>query len=237
MNPLELTPEKAIEVIKAKGYPLFDNGSLNICGIRCTHSITDEWDDFMFDLWKEGDGWKIVVMRATTKPGRAVFNNLPVINKIRGTALLKEGNYPGMWYLREKGHYGHDALMQKTLDIDIHRIDSMNYNLETTILQNGKELNINNGIDNHSVWNCPEDYLYDKVANWGEGCQVIARQTKFKEHFERCKKDVQFFGNSFSYKLFNLKDFETIVTEMPLAKEEVKATPVVKAKTTKSNIA
>lgn len=211
MDLEKITPEQIVEIYKLKGYKLFEDDSkdmnLNLIGIRCVNEITDLWDDILCDLWKFNGEWNLKIRKGTTKPGKYVFNHLPVVAGVKGTFLLKEGQYPSMWSFKEKGHFNHDALMQKSLDITGYRITEMKYDLSTAPEQNGKEVGIDFGIDNHSVWNAPLDYIFPVVGNWGEGCQVTAKQNDHQEHLERVKIAIENWGNSFAYTLLNITDF------------------------------
>ena len=199
-----ITIQNLLAAYAKKGYKLYDDGSINIIGVRCTNEITDLWDDVICDLWKENGEWKLEVMEATTKPGAWQFDthNFPNVGGVIGSALVKEGQYHSVWHYVAKGHFGHDALMQLN-PITIYRIQSKQYANSKMIEQNGMF-----GIDNHSVWNCPDNYIFPTVHNWSEGCQVIANPNEHEAHIGRIQNNVIAYGNAFSYTLFNIADLQ-----------------------------
>jgi hypothetical protein len=199
-----ITTENLLAAYEKKGYKLYSDGSLNIIGVRCTNEITDLWDDVICDMWMENGQWKLEIMQATTKPGAWQFDthNFPNVNGVVGSALVKEGQYHSVWHYVPNGHFNHDALMQFN-PITIDRIQSKQYTNSKMIEQTGMF-----GIDNHSVWNAPLDYVYPTVHNWSEGCCVIAKQSDMLAHVGRIENNVVAYGNSFSYTLFNIADLQ-----------------------------
>ena len=208
----QITIAALLAAYAKKGYKLYDDGSINIIGVRCTNEITDKWDDYLCDLWKENGEWKLEVMQATTKPGAYPFatGKFASYRGVIGAALVKEGQYHGVWTYMAKGHFGHDALKQKG-SFDLYRIKERKYDLSKAVLQTncGPEC----GIEQHSVWNTENtaeklEYVYPSVWNWAIGCQVIAKQTEMEEHGGRIQNNIIAYGNSFSYTLFNIADLE-----------------------------
>jgi hypothetical protein len=210
MDINSITPDIIVQAFNNCGFKLYDDGSSNIYAIRVTNEITDKFDDFEGNIWKEDDGWKGYVFMATTKPGAYQFDNndFPTVKGVTGSALIARGQHHGVWEYVQNGHDGHSALLQVG-DFTIYRITTKQYDLSTAPQMTGGGATDTERwwIDNHPVWNCPNDYVYPNISNWSFGCVVGAKPCDFNGiHIPRVMQDIPTFGNKFTLSMFDLID-------------------------------
>lgn len=115
---MTLTYRKVKRIMEEKGYAFFTNpDSINIIGVRNNES-TNEFSDYLCVLWIDSATGreKIMVMPATTKPGRHWLLS-PLHRK--GTAILVEGQYRGAYKVgthnRSRPSRSYEALEQKAI--------------------------------------------------------------------------------------------------------------------------
>jgi hypothetical protein len=192
------TPEEIIATMKKKGYTLFKNGSANLIGIRTNNSKPNSFDDFLFDIRLDGDTIiEAKVYHITTDPGLPYL--LKPINS-SGTAILKPGQYLGMWAIGlHRGKY--EALVQVkpcTVLRDTDKDSTLDF--DTKKEEKGLfGINCHRGVENQ---------LTTVVGPHSAGCQVHADGRRFvKEFMVDMKADAKKYGNSFTYTLLEEKDF------------------------------
>ena len=116
-----------------------------------------------------------------------------------GTALLKEGQYRGMYELGT--HKGYRALRQKGPASVIRDFDrDARFDFES-----GREETGVFGINLHRASRYRESLNVDK---WSAGCQVLCDPLQFNYLMEVCEKGKAAFGNSFTYTLLHQRDFD-----------------------------
>ena len=188
-------------IYNKKNYSFFINGNynLNIFGIRDTTGSVNKFDDLIGLAYKKDNEPVVKLYNATTDPGLYYLNN-PM--RVEGTAILKEGQYKGAFKIGlHKGSY--TALIQnKALPLyrDRNKDNKLDFD-ESTITTEMAGINIHRATStagNKSV----------QVDKWSAGCQVIAAFDDFKEFMEIVNKSSSLYGSTFTYTLFNRKDFE-----------------------------
>jgi hypothetical protein len=135
---------------------------LNLVGVRATPGLVDSFDDMFYVAYIDALGYKRVFSHPiTTDPGRHYLEN-PI--NVKGCAILKPGQYLGMW---KRGlHQGrYKALVQVkpvTVYRDYNRDGEMNFDyvLEDTGLF---------GINYHYA---SAHTIMTSVKNASAGCQV-----------------------------------------------------------------
>lgn len=198
---MNITPEKIAKVYNRKGYDLFEDDSknynLNLIGIRTKSQIPNSFDDWFLVLWKF-HGWNILKFKATTDPGlywlRTPINDL-------GTAVVKEGRYPGLWKVGL--HKGYKALQQKapvTVIRDFNKDNHLDFD-------GGREETGIFGINGHRASELNESIVVNK---WSAGCQVIANPWDFDILMMLADHGAKVWGNSFTYVLLHERDFDNI---------------------------
>ncbi len=194
----QLTINELITTMKNKGYKVaekdFKPYNLNIIGVRSSDHTPNIFNDMIFWLYKYRGGWAMKQASITTDPGLFYLEN--PCNK-NGTAILKPGQYPGVWEIGlHQGKY--EALVQRgnfTVIRDFNRDGELDYN-------SGREETGMFGINFHHAGT---DSV--QVDNWSAGCQVFKRLEDFNNFMTDCRKARDNWGNSFSYTLLKESDF------------------------------
>ncbi len=184
-----------------KGYRIYHHlekpFDVNIVGVRSNSLIPYTFDDWITLFYMMHGQWIFNVFLATTDPG--LFYLGKPENPL-GTAILKEGQYPGMFALGK--HRGYKALVQKspvTVIRDFNRNDQLD-------LSSGLEDTGIFGINLHRASLLGNSINVDK---WSAGCQVICDPFQFHHLLNACEKGANIFGNSFTYTLLHQNDFES----------------------------
>jgi hypothetical protein len=191
--------DQILEIYRKKGYRIPTNDSkpynLILTGVRSKRPVANTFCDRFFCSWMYRGGKAFSQYQITTDPGTYYLKNPCNVN---GTALLKPGQYPGVWQVGL--HKGYEALVQVgdfTVIRDFNRDDKFDFN-------SGREETGNSfGIDCHHAG---EDSL--TVDKWSAGCQVFARLADFNRFMEICRKARDIWENSFTYTLLEESDFD-----------------------------
>jgi hypothetical protein len=197
-----ITFDKVYGALKRKGYKIFEQDSkpynLNIIGIRSNNRKPNSFDDWIVAMWKYKGNWSFYLFEATTDPGLFWLQN-PMNPK--GTAIVKEGQYPGSHKLG-KHNDQYKALQQCgniTVIRDYNRDGSLDYQSDRLDTGNDFCINIHRArLNGKSV-------LVDK---WSAGCQVFADSFQFDQFIKMCDQAVVNWGNSFTYTLINELDLQ-----------------------------
>lgn len=194
----DFTIQEILYAMCSKGYRIFDRDdqpyNLNLIGIRAATPVPNKFDDRLFVVWRRQGKWYDKMFSITTDPGTYWLKN-PMM--VQGTAILKEGQYPGMWALGK--HSGYDALVQVgpcTVIRDINRDNRLDYD--------GHEETGLFGINCHRATAYGTSKQVDK---WSAGCQVFADSSDFAVFMSLVKEAAKVWGNRFSYTLLNERDF------------------------------
>lgn len=187
-------------VMKRKKYTIFEEDSkqynLNLVGIRSNNITPGKFDDVLYVFWRYKGKWFEKHYKITTDPGLHYLKK--PLNPL-GTAILKPGQYKGMWAIgMHRGKY--KALVQVkdvTVIRDGNKDNKLDFNAKKE--QTGKF-----GINLHRAL---EDVETSNVGAHSAGCQVFANPDDFDEVIELCEKARDNFGNSFTYTLLEERDF------------------------------
>lgn len=193
------TSKEIVDVMRKKGYSLFPNGSVNIIGIRNNSSTPNSFDDSLYVLRYLKSEWTALHYAVTTDPGSTTLIK-PINNK--GTAIVKPGQYPGMWAVGlHKGKY--PALVQIgncTVIRDNNRDNRLDFNSPI------EETGDNFGINCHKA---ASGIISKFVNSYSAGCIVHADANRFDNEFmPLMKKDAKKYGNRFTFTLLEEKDFD-----------------------------
>lgn len=185
------------KIFANKGYAFFTKGAynLNIIGVRHKGAkVTNHFDDYLVVIYNT-DKEKNVrrVFQCTTLPGKKAMEH-PMT--IKGTAILKEGQYRGAYKVAyHKGKY--KALCQKK-PLIVYRDNNKDkvYDLSPLSIDKGIfGINIHKAGDNSTL-----------VDGWSYGCQVLAKSLDFSTLMRLVDKSARIYGNSFTYTLINEED-------------------------------
>ncbi len=185
--------------MKEKGYVVFEDEArgydLNLVGIRTSDMTANTFNDQLIVMYRAHGQWLLFRFPATTDPG-AYYRLHPA--NVRGTAILKPGQYRGAYELGK--HKGYAALRQKkplTVYRDADRDDVLKTN----------EGSLETGMFGINIHRAGATATSRKVDRWSAGCQVVADPVHFRFLLELCKKSSEIYGNSFTYTLLTETDF------------------------------
>jgi hypothetical protein len=165
---MKTTPsvDHVIKTLTKLNYKVFDNDTkpynVNIVGIRSADTTPNVFNDWQYIFWKYKGSWESMKFECTTDPGLYYLKN--PLSEL-GTAILKPGQWRGMWQLgKHKGLY--PALVQVSPVTVIRDFNRDNY-LDT---KSGREETGLFGINNHRAVEGGKSIMVEK---WSAGCQVI----------------------------------------------------------------
>ncbi len=193
------TIEEILYIMRRKGYRIFDRDNqpynLNLIGIRNASPVPNSFDDRLYLLWRHNGVWRSKDFPLTTDPGTYWLMN-PMA--VQGTAILKEGQYIGLWKLGlHQGKY--EALVQAgpcTVIRDANRDNRLDYD--------GHEETGFFGINCHraAAWGTSK-----QVDKWSAGCQVFADSKDFAVFMALAREAAKAWGDRVTYTLLNERDF------------------------------
>jgi hypothetical protein len=196
-----------IAVLNAKQYQIYDNPAidwnLNIVGIRSFNQKPEKFDDTLTVFHKFRGIWEIYYYHITTDPSLYYLGH--PIAASGGTAILKEGQYKGVYQLdiHKRGQPGaHLALCQRLGPVTVYRDSNRDdkLNLIASKTDTGMfGINIHRGSMGSDL----------NITNWNfsAGCQVFADKRQFDDFILKCKTGAKAFENKFTYTLLHERDF------------------------------
>ncbi len=165
--------------------------SVNVVGYRTADTNSNTFNDWMTVSWLDDNGmWFFRRWPITTDPG-TYYREHPMNSK--GTAVLKCGQYRGMWALGMfKGQY--QALLQVG-PCTVWRDNDKN---ETIDIDGASEDYGRFGICGHRASASRTSTVVDR---WSAGCQVFADPDNFDEFLAIVRYSMRTFGPKVSYTL------------------------------------
>ncbi len=185
------------KIFARKGYTFFTKGeyNLNIIGVRHKGSkVTNKFDDCLVVIYNTNNKEEVRrVFTCTTLPGKKAMEHPTAI---KGTAILKEGQYRGAYQIAyHKGKY--KALCQRkplTVYRDGNKDDKFDLN----------PLSIDKGIFGINIHKAGDNSTL--VDGWSYGCTVLAKSLDFNALMRLVERSASIYGNSFTYTLINEDD-------------------------------
>jgi len=185
------------KIFANKDYAFFTKGAynLNIIGVRHKGSkVTNRFDDCLVVIYNTDKEQNIKrIFTCTTLPGKKAMEHPTAI---KGTAILKEGQYRGAYKVGyHKGKYR--ALCQRK-PVIVYRDNNKDsvYDLGPLCIDKGIfGINIHKAGDNSTL-----------VDGWSYGCTVLAKSIDFHALMRLVDKSASIYGNSFTYTLINEED-------------------------------
>ena len=193
-----MTP-KVIEASRKKGYTIFEQDdkpfNLNLIAVRSDNAIPNIFNDWFYICWKFKGKWSEFSFPVTCDAGLYWLNN--PMNKL-GTAIVKEGQYKGLWKTGlHKSRYF--ALVQKnpiTIIRDYNKNNVLDYNSGVT--EKGLF-----GINHHRA---NPNWESKKIEKWSAGCIVNPNPKIFEIEMEIFREAAAIWGNSFTFTLLKQSD-------------------------------
>ena len=194
-------PDPAIlrAVMQGKGYAWFTNPQgydLNLVGIRTAGVSGDVFDDWVTVTHYRGDQPVMFPFQATTDPGTFYREN-PL--NVRGTAILKPGQYRGAYTLG-KHRRSYDALVQAK-PVTVYRDANRDGVLDTEGMAE------DSGFHGVNIHRASAVHHSLKVGKWSAGCQVVAAPEEFAFVIAMCRHAATIYGDLFTYTLLEESDF------------------------------
>lgn len=191
--------DQVLQAMAKKGYKVFDNDTkpynLNLIGIRTSDTTPNAFNDWEYVIWKYKGSWEGMKFEITTDPG--LYYLKTPLNEL-GTAILKPGQWSGMWELgKHKGLY--PALVQKAPVTVIRDFNRDNYFDFTS----GREETGVFGINNHRAVENGRSIMVDK---WSAGCQVFADFFQFEIFMRIVSEGAKNWTPIFTYTLLTEND-------------------------------
>jgi len=196
-----ITINEVIKAMTLKGYTVFENDSkplnINYVGIRDVSNV-NKFNDLFVMFWKYKGYWSSFWRQGTTDPG-VYWLGSPM--NVKGTAILKEGQYRGAWKVgKHQGKY--DALVQRK-EVTVIRDSNQD---DVIDLDSGKSDTGFFGINHHRASSKNESTQVDK---WSAGCQVTANPYLYDIFIQICKESEEVWGEGLTYTLMNIDDFKS----------------------------
>ncbi len=193
--------DEILLVMQRKKYIVFEYDgkpyNLNLIGVRNSTPVPNSFDDRLYVLWRFHGEWNGRNYSITTDPG-LMYLKKPI--NPAGTAILKEGQYKGMWQIgMHRGKY--PALVQVGPCVvirDFNRDNRLDFDSKKE--QKGSDFGIN-------LHRSLKDMEASVVGEFSAGCQVFSNPHNFNEVMAMARVAEDNFGNSFTYTLINERDF------------------------------
>ena len=177
--------------VKSLGHEVFTEGlyNLNIIGIRNRKGTPDAFDDMMAVVYKDEEGWVQRMWPITTDPGLYYLMSEDTQLNPAGTAILKAGQYKGVYKIGPHGSTKYEALVQQGGEVTVWR-------------DNNHDSELNYGVDPATGWfginiHASSMSPYEgtttssKVGKWSAGGQVFQNESDFREFMALCKRQIK----------------------------------------------
>lgn len=197
---MDFSRKEIFKTLDDLNYKKFTKGkyNLNIVAVRNDNKISGFWDDEVYVIFKDNNNeWKtIIYSQVTTDPGRVELQSPSFPNaKVNGTAIIKEGQYPGAYTLGFHRNKSHPALQQTgkiSIYRDRNRDEILDYDPET----------VTEGWYGCNIHTTRPNWRGDRVYNWSAGCIVFEDWFTFQRGFiELCRRSAAIYGDKFTLTL------------------------------------
>ena len=193
-----MTAERIIKEVEDKGFIIFKNDTkpfnLNIICARNPKGRVNHFDDWLYIIWKYQGSWSCFSVPVTADAGLFWLKNPLSNSKGKGTALVAEGQYRGVWKLgKHRGKY--DALVQQK-EITVIRDKNLDSNLDYDGIKDTGIFGINHHRAN-------ENNESSSVNRWSAGCIVTANPDIYRFEIRLFKEASKYWGNSFTFTMLH----------------------------------
>ena len=170
-----------LKKVQSLGYAIFTKHDydLNLIGVRTPSRQAGVFDDLFHVIYKTKERWVQETYFCTTDAGLYWLRNP---SRVEGTAILKAGQYRGVWSIGlHRGKY--EALIQKHGKVTVWRDN----NRDEVLDLGGESMTGYFGINIHRAHATKE---MTKVDKWSAGCQVIQHPADYSRLMSLCKMQV-----------------------------------------------
>jgi hypothetical protein len=185
-------------IIKSKQYIWYDDGRLNLIGIRSKNRRANKFDDWFTITFYLDKSYKTYLYPCTTDPGSYWLNNL--LNP-RGCAILVPGQYKDVYSLAlHRNKY--EALCQRLGSVKVYRDKNKDNQLDID------KNTIQEGMFGINIHHASLKGITEWVDMYSAGCQVFQNIDDFYHARNLWRTSSKIFGNCFTYTLLQEEDFE-----------------------------
>jgi hypothetical protein len=189
------TFEQVAAAVRGQGHAFFVAGdfNLNLVGIRAAGGNPDDtFNDTLAVLFYQQRRPMMLTMACTTDPGRHYLEN-PLTE--RGTAILKPGQYRGMWRLGlHRGQY--EALVQNRA-CTVYRDNNRDPFIDAD------DSTIDRGLFGINCHRAAEAQGSRRIRRWSAGCQVVQNPCDFQLLLSLARVAATRWGDSLTYTLLS----------------------------------
>ena len=163
--------------------------NLNLVGVRTKQNDANTFNDHFFVAFLTLGCKHVFRFACTTDPG-VYYRNHPA--NIKGTAIVKPGQYHGMWALGM--HQGKYTALVQVGPITVYRDNNRDHHLDTNVIEETGFF----GINCHRAGQKSESHQVDK---WSAGCQVLANPLDYALLISLARLANARYPNRFTYTL------------------------------------
>lgn len=171
-----------LQKVADMGYAIFTKRDydLNLIGVRSPSREAGVFDDLFHVIYKDKDRYIQETFACTTDAGVYWLHNP---SRVEGTAILKAGQYRGVWSLGLHGGR-YTGLIQKHGKVTVWRDKDRDSELD---MDAGTEMTGYFGINIHRAHNVR---IMQKVDRWSAGCTVIQHPADYARLIKLCEMQV-----------------------------------------------
>ena len=177
---------------------------LNIVGIRTKDMTANKFNDWMTVFYIFDGVWNFFAFPATTDPGTYYRQNPEKVKgteKIKGTAILKPGQYRGAFKIGL--HRGKYKALVRQKPVTVYRDANRDEILDVSGMAE------ETGLFGINIHRANPSKASTAVDTWSAGCQVLQDPDHFSFLMVLCERGKEKFGNSFTYTLLEEDDFSS----------------------------
>lgn len=183
---MKYTIEQLTKTLKGLKFQIFNDGKLNIVGVREDFTLTNNFEDKLY-VWSSTI--PLQEFTITTTPGKFWWEQF---TRKEGVAILTENQYINSHQLGfHRGKY--EALVQ-VRPVTVYRDDNKNTTLDMKKTETGLF-----GINIHRA---SSKFISLFIGEFSAGCQVFSSPKEYNSFIALCKSTKQI---NFSYTLLNNK--------------------------------
>lgn len=184
-----------LDEVARRGHAVFERGlyNLNIIGIRSPDRTSNEFNDRICVVYRDGNGWVTRTFAATTDPG-VYWREHPM--NVRGTAILCPGQYRGSHVLGH--HRGRYRALVQARPVKYWRDSNRD---EVLDMEPGTD---ESGVVGLNIHRASASRRSTEIGKFSAGCQVFADPDEFDLFVGLCEKAAELYGPRFSYTLIEM---------------------------------
>lgn len=185
-----------LDEVARRGHAVFERGlyNLNIIGIRSPDRTSNEFNDRLCVVYRDGDGWVTRTFSATTDPG-VYWRQNPM--NVRGTAIMCPGQYRGSHVLGY--HRSRYRALVQSRPVRYWRDDNRD---EVLDMNPGTD---EAGVVGLNIHRASASRTSPTVSKFSAGCQVLADPNEFDLLISLCERAAELYGPRFTYTLIEME--------------------------------